>query len=98
MVLEKLDKREFIILLVVFAAVVWYGGGIWGNAIGHGRRIMAFVFSYSIGFYIRKFYSREGLPFIYWGAIFRSLSNNICMCSLSSRYIVKRHKLSLFWI
>lgn len=80
MVLEKLDKREFIILLVVFAAVVWYGGGIWGNAIGHGRGIMAFVFSYSIGYYIRKFYSREGQPFIYWGGQYLGVSAIIFAC------------------
>ena len=67
MVLEKLDKRDFLILLIVFAIVVWYGGGIWGTAIGHGRGIMAFVFSYSIGYYIHKFYSREGKSFTYWG-------------------------------
>lgn len=80
MVLEKLDKREFIILLVVFAAVVWYGGGIWGNAIGHGRGIMAFVLSYSIGYYIHKFYSCKGQSFTYWGGQYLLVSAMIFAC------------------
>ena len=79
-VLEKLENRDFLILLMVLAVVVWYGGGIWGNAIGHGRGIMAFVFSYSIGYYIRKFYSREGQPFIYWGGQYLGVSAIIFAC------------------
>lgn len=79
-VLEKLDKRDFLILLMVFAGVVWYGGGIWGAAIGHGRGIMAFVLSYSIGFFIKKFYSAGTQIFAYWGGQYLLASIIIFTC------------------
>lgn len=67
MVLEKLTKQEYILLLVVLGIIVWYGGGVWNNDIGQGRGIMAFILSYSIGSYIRKFYNIETKKLSYWG-------------------------------
>lgn len=67
MVLEKLNKRDFTLLLIVLGIIVWYGGGVWNKDIGEGRGIMAFILSYSIGSYIRKFYNTETKKLSYWG-------------------------------
>ena len=80
MVLEKLDKHEFLVSLLVFTIVVWYGGGIWSNNIGHGRGIMAFILSYGIGFFIRKFYSTETRKLAYWGGQYLIISFIIFAC------------------
>ena len=70
MALEKLTKQEYILLLATLGIIVWYGGGVWNTGIGHGRGIMAFILSYSIGRYIRKFYNTETKKLSYWGAYF----------------------------
>jgi surface polysaccharide O-acyltransferase-like enzyme len=99
MVLEKLPKRDFLLLLIVLGIIVWYGGGIWSNDIGHGRGIMAFILSYCIGSFIKKFYNTEAQKFVYWGgAIFDSINYNGCMYCLSARYPVKRHNTFYFWV
>ena len=54
-VLENLEKRDFLIYLTVLALIVCYGGGIFNCFIADGRGIIAFVLSYSIGTFVRKF-------------------------------------------
>lgn len=64
-VFEKIERREFHVFLVILLAVVCYGGGIMDVEIGNGRGIMAFVLSYSIGYYIHKYYPQGyAFPFI----------------------------------
>ena len=80
LVLEKLDRRDFLIFLLVFAIVVWYGGGIWSNNIGHGRGIMAFVLSYGIGFFLKRFYGSGNLLKLHMGALYWVISLIIFAC------------------
>jgi hypothetical protein len=58
-VLEKLEKRDFLIYLTVLALIVCYGGGIFDCDIANGRGIIAFVLSYSLGSFIRKYYKEK---------------------------------------
>ena len=80
MVLDKLPKRDFSLFLIVLGIVVLYGGGIWSIAIGHGRGIMAFILSYCIGSFIRKFYNTEARKFAYWGGQYLAASIVIIVC------------------
>ena len=56
MVLERLQKREFGIYLLILCFIVFYLGGVFNSSIGEGRGIVAFVLSYSIGRYIRIYF------------------------------------------
>lgn len=80
MVLEKLPKRDFSLFLIVLGIIVWYGGGIWSNDIGHGRGIMAFILSYCIGSFIKKFYKTEAQKFAYWGGLYLIASIIMVVC------------------
>lgn len=88
MALEKLTKQEYILLLATLGIIVWYGGGVWNTGIGHGRGIMAFILSYSIGRYIRKFYNTETKKLSYWGGIFPCFSLGVRLHSISARAFV----------
>ena len=77
-VFESVEKREFHIILAVLVGVVCYGGGLMDCEIGNGRGILAFVLSYSMGFYIHRFYP-NGFSFpivgnrpalVYWSFFF----------------------------
>ncbi len=99
MVLEKLQRRDFALLLIVLGIIVWYGGGIWNIGIGHGRGIMAFILSYSIGSYMRKYYNTRTKSFSYWGgAIFGSICYNGGRYRLTTRNPIKGLLTFHFWV
>lgn len=56
MFLERLQKREFGIYLLILCFIVFYLGGVFNSSIGEGRGIVAFVLSYCIGRYIRIYF------------------------------------------
>lgn len=84
MVLEKLNKRDYILLLIVLGLIVWYGGGVWNNGIGHGRGIMAFLLSYIIGSYIRKYYNTETKRLSFLGGQYLVASIIMIVCIVFS--------------
>ena len=55
-VLQGLSKKEYWIYLGILALLVCYLGGIHDVKACDGRGILAFVLSYSIGFFIHRFY------------------------------------------
>lgn len=63
-VLDNLGRKEFWIFLAIMAVLVFYLGGIHQLKAADGRGILAFVLSYGIGRFIRRFYpdGLKGVP------------------------------------